>query len=113
MMYGVTFAALLAVIRRPSEMSLIALNNVRMRGSANRWMRWNIRLLNRLSMSCGPEFLADLARQTVSFYYQQDRVLEAIGVEARAPYPQGFEVVSGDLSLLDPVRRRGTIYRKL
>tara|TARA_Y100000588_G_scaffold286222_1_gene304038 strand:- start:28 stop:507 length:480 start_codon:yes stop_codon:yes gene_type:complete len=60
-----------------------------------------------------PEFLADLARQTVSFYYQQDRVLEAIGVEARAPYPQGFEVISGDLSLLDPVRRRGTIYRKL
>ena len=60
-----------------------------------------------------PDFLADLARHTVSFYYQQDRVLEAIGLQARAPHPEGFEVVSGDLSLLDPVRRRASLYRKV
>ena len=58
-----------------------------------------------------PGFLADLAVQTINCYYQQDRVLEAIGMEARAPYPKGYEVESGDLSLLDPVRRRGKVYR--
>jgi hypothetical protein len=40
-------------------------------------------------------------------------VLEAIGMEARAPFPKGFEVEPGDLSLLDPVRRRGRVYREV
>jgi hypothetical protein len=60
-----------------------------------------------------PRFLAGLAAQTASCYYQQDRVLEAIGMEARAPFPKGFEVEPGDLSLLDPVRRRGRVYREV
>ena len=58
-----------------------------------------------------PRFLRTLAMQTVTCYYQDDRVLEAIGVGARPPFPQGYEVASGDLSLLEPVRRRGRIYR--
>jgi len=58
-----------------------------------------------------PEFMADLARQTVCCYYQQDRVLTAVGMEARPPFPKGYEVKSGNLSLLDPVRRRGKVYR--
>lgn len=58
-----------------------------------------------------PLFLASLAIQTVTAYYQNDRVLKAIGMEARAPFPEGYTVVSGDLSLLDPVRKRGRIYR--
>ena len=60
-----------------------------------------------------PDFMADLVRQTFSCYYQQDRVLEAIGMEARAPYPKGFEVAPGDFSLLDPVRGRADLYRKV
>jgi len=57
------------------------------------------------------EFLLSLAQDTAVVYYQQDRVLEGIGMEARTPYPEGYTVESGDLSLLDPVRRRGQIFR--
>ena len=53
-----------------------------------------------------------LAQQTVTCYYQNDRVLEAIGVGARPPFPEGYQVPSGDLSLLEPVRGRGRIYRE-
>jgi hypothetical protein len=59
-----------------------------------------------------PSFLARLAQQTVTAYYQDDRVLQAIGMEARPPFPKGYEVPSGDLSLLDPVRARGRVYRE-
>ena len=58
-----------------------------------------------------PQFLDPLALQTVTLYYQDDRVMEAIGMEARPPFPKGYEVVAGDLSLLDPVRARGQVYR--
>ena len=58
-----------------------------------------------------PQFLGGLALQTVTLYYQDDRVMEAIGLEARPPFPGGYEVVAGDLSLLDPVRARGQVYR--
>ena len=44
-------------------------------------------------------------------YYRDDRVLKSIGVEPRAPFPKGYVVEEGDWSLLDPVRRRGPIYR--
>ena len=59
-----------------------------------------------------PRFLHTLAMQTVTCYYGDDRVLEAIGVGARPPFPEGYEVPSGDLSLLEPVRRRGRVYRE-
>ena len=59
-----------------------------------------------------PQFLRTLAMQTVTCYYQDDRVLEAIGVGARPPFPEGYDVPSGDLSLLEPVRRRGRVYRE-
>jgi len=58
-----------------------------------------------------PQFLRGLALQTVTCYYQDDRVMDAIGMEARPPFPKGYEVVAGDLSLLDPVRARGQVYR--
>ena len=44
-------------------------------------------------------------------YYRDDRVLEAIGLEPRAPFPKGFEVENGDWELLEPVKNRGPIYR--
>ena len=58
-----------------------------------------------------PHFMRTLAMQTVTCYYQDDRVLEALGVGARPPFPKGYEVPSGDLSLLEPVRQRGKVYR--
>ena len=56
-------------------------------------------------------FLRILAIHTVTCYYQHDRVLAAIGLEARPPFPQGYDVVAGDTDLLEPVRRRGNLVR--
>ena len=61
--------------------------------------------------AAAPDFLRGLALHTVTSYYQDDRVLEALGMEARPPFPQGYEVREGDLSLLDPVRQRAPFYR--
>ncbi len=58
-----------------------------------------------------PLFMQRLAMETLASYYQHDRVLAGLGLEARPPYPKGHEVPQGDLSLLDPVRARGKIYR--
>lgn len=44
-------------------------------------------------------------------YYRDDRVLKSIGMEARPPFPKGYDVPEGDWSLLDPVRQRGAIWR--
>jgi hypothetical protein len=55
--------------------------------------------------------LRHLALETVTAYYQQDLVLERLGLEARPPFPKGFQIISGDLSLLGPVRARGRIWR--
>ena len=46
-----------------------------------------------------------------SGYYQHERVVEALGLEARAPHPKGYAMEPFDVTLLDPVRRRGKIYR--
>jgi len=58
-----------------------------------------------------PSFMSRLSMETLACYYQHDRVLEGLGMEARPPYPKGYQVVQGDLSLLEPVRARGKIYR--
>lgn len=58
-----------------------------------------------------PGQLDRLARLTMSCYYQQDRVLSGIGMEPRPPFPLGHTVVAGDLSLLEPVKQRGPIFR--
>ncbi len=59
-----------------------------------------------------PGFLPGLLFHTYANYYQQPRVLEALGLEARPPYPRGYELEAGDLSLLDPVRKRPRLYRR-
>ena len=60
-----------------------------------------------------PAFMQPLALEAVTCYYQDERVLAAIGVEPRPPYPQGYQVIGGDLELLAPVRRRGPIWRQV
>jgi hypothetical protein len=54
---------------------------------------------------------ATLARVIVGAYYRDDRVLLALGHEARAPFPKGYVVEQGDWSLLDPVRQRTPFWR--
>jgi len=50
---------------------------------------------------------------TVQCYYRDDRVMRSLGMEARPPFPGGFEVEQGDWSLLDPVRGRPKLYREV
>jgi hypothetical protein len=45
-------------------------------------------------------------------YYQDDRVVQALGLEPRPPHPKGYDMEPNDLSLLDPVRRRPRLYRE-
>jgi hypothetical protein len=53
-----------------------------------------------------PGLLPSLVFHTYVAYYQEPRVLEALGFEARPPYPKGYEVEDTDFTLLDPVRQR-------
>jgi len=48
---------------------------------------------------------------TVQCYYRDDRVMHSLGMEARPPFPKGFQVEQGDWSLLDAVRARPKLYR--
>lgn len=53
-----------------------------------------------------------LVPHTYVGYYQQDRVLEAIGMEPRPPHPKGYALPENDLSLLAPVQALGKRYRE-
>lgn len=48
---------------------------------------------------------------TFAGYYQQPAVLAVFGYESRPPHPRGYEMEPDDLSLLEPVRQRGRVYR--
>ena len=44
-------------------------------------------------------------------YYQDRRVLESLGFEARPPFPGGHPLEEGDWDLLESVRKRKPFYR--
>lgn len=67
--------------------------------------------LNRLREQ-DSRFLLVLALQAVECYYLDSRVMTAIGLPSRPPYPDGYTVHRGDLTLLDPVLKRGQIWRR-
>ncbi|HSI02694.1 MAG TPA: hypothetical protein VLA02_18980, partial [Reyranella sp.] len=54
---------------------------------------------------------AALGRLILAAYYRDDRVLLALGLEARPPFPKGYVVEQGDWSLLDGVRKRPSLWR--
>ena len=58
------------------------------------------------------EVLAPVVVLVMQCYYRADQVLVSLGMEARPPYPQGFEVEEGDWSLLERVQQRGRIWRE-
>ena len=59
-----------------------------------------------------PDIYRVLASIVLQCYYRADEVVQSLGMELRPPYPEGFTVTQGDLTLLDPVRRRGQIWRE-
>ena len=60
-----------------------------------------------------PAFIPSVVFHTYTGYYQHPRVLLGLGLEARPPYPKGYELEQVDLSLLDPVRAKGSLYREV
>ena len=59
----------------------------------------------------GGATLAALTRSILLCYYRDDRVMRALDMEVRPPFPKGHTVEQGDWSLLDPVRRRAKLWR--
>ena len=53
-----------------------------------------------------PAFIPTLVLHTYAGYYQDARVVKALGLEARPPFPKGHDVEPTDFTLLDPVRQR-------
>ncbi len=57
--------------------------------------------------------LTYLTRIVLQCYYRDDRVMRALDMEVRPPFPKGFDLEQGDWSLLDPVRARARLYREV
>lgn len=57
--------------------------------------------------------LMALVRVMLLCYYRDDRVMRSLGQEPRAPFPRGHVVEQGDWSLLDAVRARPPMYRRV
>ncbi|MDO9217313.1 MAG: hypothetical protein Q7U14_08565 [Lacisediminimonas sp.] len=58
-----------------------------------------------------PALASALVAVTTRCYYRDERVMLALGMQPRPPFPQGFALEQGDWSLLDPVRARQKMYR--
>ena len=56
---------------------------------------------------------ATLTRVVLQCYYRDDRVLRSLGLELRPPFPQGYPLEQGDWSLLDPVKSRRSMWRRV
>ena len=61
----------------------------------------------------GGDALTYLTRIILQCYYRDDRVMRSLDLEARPPFPKGFEVEQGDWSLLDQVRARPKLWREV
>ncbi len=59
-----------------------------------------------------PRSAAMLQTLVTQCYYRDDRVLASLGMDVRPPFPDGYEVDSGDWSVLDTVRQRAPFHRQ-
>jgi hypothetical protein len=59
-----------------------------------------------------PAAFAALVQRTYQGYYQHPRVVEALGLPPRPPFPDGYAVPPTDFALLDPVRAKEKLYRE-
>lgn len=58
-----------------------------------------------------PGFLPGILYHSYLRYYQHAQVLEALGLEARPPYPQGYTMEPTDPERLAAMRARPRLYR--
>ena len=63
--------------------------------------------------SSGGAAAAVLIRVVLQCYYRDDRVLRSLGLELRPPFPEGYTLEQGDWSLLDPVKARPSMWRRV
>ena len=95
--------------------SLVAMDRLAQARGATRFTALSseqqAQVLNDLSCS-EHAFPPMLMLYTFGCYYKHPRVLAHYGLDARPPHPKGYAVTPTDLSLLDPVRKRGAIYRQ-
>src|SRR5215510_11787463 len=56
---------------------------------------------------------ATLVRVVLQCYYRDDRVVRSLGLELRPPFPKGYALEQGDWSLLDPVKARPSMWRRV
>jgi hypothetical protein len=60
-----------------------------------------------------PSFFDLLVRLTYRSYYSDPQVLTALGIDNRPPQPTGYQLPPFRPELLDVVRSRGPVYRKI
>lgn len=60
-----------------------------------------------------PGFLPGLIFHTYALYYMEPAVQNALGLEGRPPHPKGYTIGPDDPRLLDPVRARASLYRRV
>lgn len=58
-----------------------------------------------------PSLVPALVFHAYTTYYQQQPVVEALGLEHRSPHPEGYALEPTDPSRLDAMRRRPPLYR--
>jgi hypothetical protein len=95
--------------------SLVALDRVAERHGAARFTALSAAAQQEAldELSCSEQaFPPMLMLFTFGCYYKHPRVLAHYGLPTEPPHPKGYEVAPIDLSLLDPVRKRGPIWRR-
>ena len=65
--------------------------------------------LLKAQLSAHPVLMMGILRHLCPAYYQQPQVLEAIGEQPRAPFPDGYDVEPTDAELLERLRARRTV----
>lgn len=63
--------------------------------------------------SAGGAAPATLSRVVLQCYYRDDRVLRSLNLELRAPFPAGYTLEQGDWTLLEPVKKRSPMWRRV
>jgi Gluconate 2-dehydrogenase subunit 3 len=69
-------------------------------------------LVEKLRAEASP-FIQIFMTQTAGRYLAHDTVMPLLGLEVRPPWPTGNQVIEGDWSLIDVVRKRPKFYREV